>query len=1000
MMNGSESRSFLSPVLIGRASQVEYLRRVFERDSRFETIVVSGEAGIGKSRLLTEVRLTAREAGFAVLQGHCFERDATFPFSALTDLLRSQLREWPVAEARPVLDPVAPELVKLVPELVALSPSLVPTPPLEAEQERRRLFHALMQSFLLAAQENPLLVVMEDLHWADETTLDFLVHCCRTLSSATRQKPIRLLLTYRTEDAPPPMRHMLADLDRLRLVEELRLEQLTRAETEVMVRAILGLNRPLRREFLDQLYALTEGNPFFVEELLKSIDGTNDADRQVFDTLEVPRTVADAVARRSELLSPAARRLMEVAAVTGQRFDLPRLQTMIGTDTGSLIEQVKELVARQLVVEEAAGRFRFRHALTRQAVYSGLLSTERASYHRALTTAIEAEAGAHPVDDDLRLVDLAYHSYEGGMWEKARRYCELAGLRAQQRFAPSVCVVHISHAIAADEHLGSSRDPSLLRVRASAYELLGEFQHAWSDLDMAIEAARQAHDREAEWEGLMALGSLWLSRDYDRAGSYFRDALSLARLLGDQRRIAHSLNRVGNWQMNLGDPPAALLQHNEALAIFEAVNDTEGMAATLDLLGMTSYHLVQPLRQMSYHREAVKLFRQLGNRQGAIAGLSVLAASSSSYEWPALPTDEAERSAAFAAGEEALGEAQAIEWRAGEAFACNTLSMAYGWTGNYDRAFYLAQDGLRIAREIDHEQWQACMLRALGELYLDVLNPERARAVLEEGLALARTIGSDFWTVSLSAALARAFVALGEVDAATSLLQPFLEERPVVLTAWHSGAAEVEVALARQDYGRALSLAGRLEAAAWPDGRPSRLMLSRIEALLSLKRTPEAAELSDRLLLTAAQVPPPMGWRSHLLRGRIQTLLGQRSEAAQSYRTARTIVDELAVAIPAPDLSAAFLSRARSMLPHSRLEAEARAQVREQFDGLTQREREVASLVALGRSNRQIAEALFLSERTVAVHVANILAKLSFASRSQIAAWATTRGLTSSQDLV
>jgi DNA-binding NarL/FixJ family response regulator len=290
------------------------------------------------------------------------------------------------------------------------------------------------------------------------------------------------------------------------------------------------------------------------------------------------------------------------------------------------------------------------------------------------------------------------------------------------------------------------------------------------------------------------------------------------------------------------------------------------------------------------------------------------------------------------------------------------------------------------------------MLRAGGELQLDLLNLAAARAALEEGLALAKKIRSDFWTVSLSSALARVLVALGETDAASSLLQPFDETRPLVLTAWHSGSAEVEVLLARREYDRALRLANLLEAAAWPDGRPSRLTLHRVEALLGLQRPDDALAAVDRALAVGERLPGSLRWRMDVIQGRTMTVLGRRSDAMRAYRGARQAIDSLAAGISDDEVREGFVARAAALLPQSRPEAAKRAEAREQFGGLTEREREVAALIGLGRSNREIAQSLYLSERTVAVHVANTLAKLGFSSRSQIAVWAAARGLSSAPD--
>jgi DNA-binding CsgD family transcriptional regulator len=450
---------------------------------------------------------------------------------------------------------------------------------------------------------------------------------------------------------------------------------------------------------------------------------------------------------------------------------------------------------------------------------------------------------------------------------------------------------------------------------------------------------------------------------------------------------------AGNWQMNSGDPQGALARHNEALSVFQELDDTEGMAASLDLLGMTSYHCVKLADEISYHRQAVELFRQTGNRQGAVSSLSLLAISTSSYDWPAPSENESQLAASIAAGEEALEESRAMGWRAGEAFACYTLGMTLGWQGDYGRALTLLHEGLRIAVEIQHEQWQVACLRGLGELQLDVLTPEYARSAFDEGLDIARRIKSDFWTVSLSSGLARALAGIGEGQRGAELIIPLRDGQPPALTAWQSACAQMEVALAVKDYPTVERLGGLLEQVAWPDGRPSRLTLIRVEALLGRRRSAEAEDVVIGVLRCAG-LPGPLLWRALLLRGRVEAMRGRRAEAARSYRAARQVIEELASSIQDSSLKHAFLTRAIALLPRTRPETDARAEARERNDGLTQRESEVAALVAQGLSNREIAEALFLSQRTVAVHIANVLSKLGFASRTQIATWVITKGLT------
>ncbi len=998
-MNLPDGRAFLSPVLIGRATQVEYLRRRLVDDADSRTVILVGEAGIGKSRLVREVRTLAEAVGFEVLQGSCFEHDAALPYSLVIDLLRTQLLDRPPADIAARVGDLGGEIAKLVPELTQRCPAFVPTPSLDAEQEKRRLFHAVTELFSRLARRRPLLLVFEDVHWADDTSLEFLVQCSRQLATKQHDGHALLLLTYRNEDAPPSLLHVLAELDRRRLAVEISLDQLTRAETEVMVGAILRPSRSLHREFMDRLFRLTEGNPFFVEEILKTIHATapssgegGAADRLPLDLVAVPRTVKDAVTRRMHQLSAAAQHVLEVAAVVGQRFDLALLQAVTSTAEEALIASLKELVAAQLIVDETADRLRFRHALTRDAVYSGLLSAERQAHHRRIGEALEAWHREQP-DDDARVVDLAYHFYEAGAWSHALQYGERAARHALTRFAPAAGVQHLSHALEAARRVGAVYQPGLVRLRARAYEILGEFTHALADLETALGAAQAAGDRNEEWEALLALGTLWQSKDYGRAGEYFDAALRLACAIDDQRRVAHSLNRVGNWQMNVGDSAGALTRHQEALESFRALGDHEGMAATLDLLGMTSYHLLNRAEHVRYHREAVDLFRAVDDHQSAISSLTLLGVSTSSYDWPALMLNESECSAAIAAGEAALHESRGIGWRAGEAFAGYALAMTLGFQGHYDRALPLARESLSLAEEIEHAQWQVAALRVVGELELDLLLPERARSTLERGLALAKETKSAFWTATLSASLSRALVALGEVAAAANLVGPPQVTRPPVLADWLIGWAQAELALATHDYATVLELAPLLERTAWPDGRCSRLTLLRAQALLGLKRLDDAGAIVDGLLSSLPAEPSPIAWRVHALRGRLLAAHGAKAEAAQAYQAARWSIEALADRIDDADLKQGFLRRAAAQLPPLRPSTVARVRAKARFGGLTEREREVASLIAAGRSNREIAGALFLSDRTVAVHVTNILAKLDFTSRVQIAAWATTNGL-------
>jgi predicted ATPase len=326
-------KSLVCPVVVGRARELEALQRHLEGAGQ-GVLLLSGEAGVGKSRLAAEARQRAADLGVRVVQGSCFETDRSLPFGPLLDLLRFLVEDDPEDLAR-ALDPSAEPLTGLLPELAPLLPSTIPRLAFEPEQQKRRLFHVLAGVFRRLAGPAPLLVILEDLHWSDDTSLEFLLY----LTQRRGEQPLTLLLTYRTDEGHPSLGRFLAGLDRQRLASELPLDSLPAADVAEMIRAIFRADRPVHAEFLRAIYTLTEGNPFFVEEALQSVVGERDASdaaavwaHRPTGELRIPRSVQDAVRRRSERLGPRAREVLTLAAVAGRRFDFALLQDLAGLD--------------------------------------------------------------------------------------------------------------------------------------------------------------------------------------------------------------------------------------------------------------------------------------------------------------------------------------------------------------------------------------------------------------------------------------------------------------------------------------------------------------------------------------------------------------------------------------------------------------------------------------------------------------------------------------------
>jgi DNA-binding CsgD family transcriptional regulator/tetratricopeptide (TPR) repeat protein len=989
-------QSIVSPALIGRAEPLAALARWLQAAAagQGQVVLLSGEAGIGKTRLAAEAAAEAERQGALVLRGQCLEPDRARPYGPLIDLLRGWLEAAPPDELRAAAS--APELALLVPELATGPPP---------STDKYGLYYALERFCARLAEARPLLLVVDDLHWGDDASLDCLLHLARRLGG----RRLLLLLTYRREEVGPALGRFLLGLHHARLAAELSLAPLLPAEVDAMLRAIFALPRPVSPDFLDALCTLTEGNPFFIEEVLKSLlaaggiflrDGV--WDRKPLQELRIPPSVDLAVQERLARLPPDARRLAELAAVTGRRFSFSLLEALMAVDADTLLAHLKHLAAAQLIVEESAEVYAFRHALTREAVYATLLRRERQQYHQVIAQTLERlHAGAL----DAIAADLARHYALAGDWERVLLYAQQAGDRARAMYAPREALDLYTRAGQAAEHLGRPPAPALCRARGQAHETLGEFEPARADYEQALRLAQQAGDRPLEWQCLLDLGFAWAAQDLAQAGASFRRALALAQAMDDPARVAHSLNRLGNWHTNLDQHQAARDYHAAALAHFTQQADQPGQAQTLDLLGLTAAMAGDLPGGLHNYAQAVALFEALNDQRGLASGLAVMGTLSATTVMDAATVAPLALAETAAHAARALEIARRIGWLSGEAYAAIILGGALASQGRFGAALEQVDRGLELAAAIEHRLWLTYGALISGLIYRDLLALEPARARLEHGLALARELNSPFWTGMARAFLAQVLIQQRALAEADELLGPDAGAPLTTLADRLLAAARLELDLA---LGRAEGAGPALlrlwkavlptPAAVPPTWHPApRLRLLEGQLLAAQKRYPKAAASLEAALSAAQSLGArPLQWRAQAALGRAWRALRRHVAADQAFAAARALIEALAQEVPPGELRAGFLSAALAALPPERAGARAQA-LKRQFGGLTARERQVAALLGEGRSNREIAAALVLSERTVEKHVSNILGKLGLETRAQVAAWAVRSGLAGSR---
>jgi DNA-binding CsgD family transcriptional regulator/tetratricopeptide (TPR) repeat protein len=966
------------PVLVERDAEVAALDAQFVEaaagQGRF--VVLTGEAGAGKSRLAREAERLAVERGFQRLVGGCRERDRDYPFAPIVDALRQRLVASP-DEAEHLLGPHRTSLADLLPELRDVEQPGDDLPP---EHGKRRLFEAVAALLAYHAARQPLLLVLEDLHWADATSLELLELLPRRLGHAR----LLILGTARAGEPNQDLRRSLDALRRARDVVEIPVKSLAEAGVRRMLEALLD---PVPSPALvTAVFALTAGNPFYVEELLAA---TPDAARKPWLLREtaVPESVQETILRRTAGLPLIARRVLELAAVIGQRVEFDLLQAASGLEASDLLAALRVLVDERFLAEERSpGRARLviRHALTREALLGRLLLPERQALHLLVGEALERDGadGERPAE---LLGELGYHFHAAGAWEQALAYAAQAGEAARRVQATVEALNHDRRALDAALALDDPRAADLHRRCGQGIALLGDFDAAREHLIAARALATRFALGSVEQAVLYDLSGLYASRDYAAARTFAEEALSLARADGDRHREALVLNRLGNVLTNLRRFDEGRAMHEHALRIFHELEAPWGIADCWDLIGMARYLAGEAPEARQAFGMAAALFEDLGDVERRASALTsrglYLAALDGACATDAPP-------AAYRADADVgLGLSRQIAWRAGEAYALVAMASVDIGEGRFDEAQRHGGAALAIAEEIGHDQWQVIALLTLGILDASLLDPVRALDRFERARGIAANAGAEQWVERLDSWIACCLVRTGTLEAAI----PHPLEAPTSIGQRRALVALAERELAGGRPERALEAIDRLLlGAAGP--RPAEAIVLRGMALAALGRVEEAdAALLDARRLAAEFGPRVVSWsvaaqRAALWRGRdakvtdAELVIGR----AEIMDLAGTVGDDVRRApfLQAPAVRALVAPAGR------RRTSDAAGP-----GGLTPREREVAIRIAQGLSNKEIARDLGVAEKTVEMHVGSSLGKLGFASRSQIAAWVVAEGL-------
>jgi DNA-binding CsgD family transcriptional regulator/tetratricopeptide (TPR) repeat protein len=970
-------RTLVSPVFVGRDAELAALTAALDAAVAGDPAVVllSGEAGVGKTRLVEEAAGRASEAGARVLSGSCIEMGGDgLPFGPLAHVFRSLMRNTSPEQLDEFIGPARSELGQVLPDLDpdnALSRA-----PL-GEGGTARLLELVVGVIERLAADRPLMFVIEDLHWADRSTLDLVALLVRALHGAR----VLVVVSFRSDELhrSHPLRPLVTGWERVRAVQRIELQRLGRAEVAQQLEAILGA--PPSARLVDQVHERSEGNAFLVEEILGAVQSGADPD-------QLPLSLRDVLLARVERLDPSTQRLLRTAAAAGRAVSDRLLAAVASLDEAELDAALRDAVEHHvLVVDETERGYVFRHALTRDAIYGDTLPRERVRIHTAYGEALSADpalaGGNVAVAAALALHWRAAHDLPRAL-EASIEAAQLAS-----GYAPAEALGHLERALEiwpqvpdAAQRSGIDVVEALRRAGQSAYAAgaldrsLAMFDEALGELEPDADPERRALLMEARAATLLDSGRDDEARlELERAAALLPDEPSDARAL--------VLTELASQRAVAADFPGARSAAEQAVAAAKGVGALGREATARIMLGMALVY-VEGERGLPEVEAGLRLAEEAQDHATALRGYLNLSDALQTLGRSRESAEVAERGMELAAR---VGLTRSIY---GVLVAIN-LAEAQFHLGHWDEG---------------HGVLTRAMDTGLASPFASVILDHRARIAALAGRhedagtdleAAHRLLPARHGTqYSFARALAAAEMAraLGDVAGAREDLRRALEHEavaPIARYAWQLVwlGLRVEAEASEPAPDRVAALEALLSEL--PATTPPALAYRALAAAESARVAGRDANWSEAIDASRQAEDPYLIAYALLHQGEVACAAGDREGASAAVQEAARLAAGLGAA-PLLAETHALARRARVRIEADAPEVETDGTGIDAF-GLTQREHEVLQLVADGRSNPQIAAELFISRKTASVHVSNILGKLGVASRGEAAAVAHRLGL-------
>jgi len=760
-------------LLIDRLEEMRLLKEAVDKAIQGEggVVFLHGEAGIGKTRLTRELGAYARLRGMQVLYGRCpalFRMDGVPPYVLWSEVLRDYLEACSPEQLYRVVGFYPSEVAKLVPELRQKLGMIPQSLPIGPEHERDRLFEAVFQFIVNVSKEVPLLVVLDDLQWTDQTSLLLLHYLARGIYKT----PLLLLGAYRDTDVDEkhPLSPVLAELNRERLLKPISLKRMSPDDVSEMIRQILE-QEEVPKEFCGLVYEKTRGNPFFVEEVIRSLKEEDIIFREEnqwkireVSKIEFPATVKSVIRTRITRLDDENQNILTMASFVGNDFTFEAVRGVTGIEESKLLELMERLLKTGLVKEKVIRGedvYCFSDVMVRDVVHEEVSHLRHRKLHGSVGNALER---VYASNLDQHLGELAYHFLEAGDKDKALDYFLKGGEKAWGVYAHNEAFSYLQHALELLEEHGDG-----LEKKARIIERLGGLKSWMGEPQVCLQYWNRALDLwdELEDEKNSArlhgwMGSLFWQNagDMDEATKHHKIALEILQkepesveLAGLYEDISHMLWRSGK--------PEALSWAQKSLELAERLGSQEVLTRCYNDLGTISFKSGEQEKALKYYEQGMKL----ALKNNLVGPITTFYNNLAELYWS---MGELQRS--FETAQKGLDFVRKTGNLYGLSWPGMRVASSYMVMGEIQRAMTILEEILAFDKRAKYTAHVSVPLTGIGVCYLLLGEWEKSLQYLREAYDLARTTGEYQFSAEAGCWLGRLFMEMEDYEEAEKYL--------------------------------------------------------------------------------------------------------------------------------------------------------------------------------------------------------------------------------------